>query len=324
LTQRRNLKRHFRLLLAEEAQVAWMMEDGESLEKLGAETMELAREAGDTHHTGLAYAMLSRGAILQRDVRSARTYLDRAMECFSRIGDGRSLVVTYIDRSNVERLVGRAEESIQWLDKVLLSQEKDFQRNIESVVQVNRAEALLTIGPPEDALSAARTGYDLSLAIEQTRYVLDALVALGIAELQNGATEAAMKHLAEAIHRSRGRWKLYPAARSALCWFVEACASIGKPDEASDAARELRGLFAEGRSPNQSAEVCWALARYAESTDRLDEREQWVSREIALVRATLATFDDPADVKGYSRLLHNRWLLNNAGVRRSAPVPRRA
>jgi len=50
---------------------------------------------------------------------------------------------------------------------------------------------------------------------------LDALVSLGAAELQDVATDAVMKHLAEAILRSRGRRKLYPAARSALCWFVE-------------------------------------------------------------------------------------------------------
>lgn len=55
----------------------------------------------------------------------------------------------------------------------------------------------------------------------RTSMRLDALVSLGAAELQDVATDAVMKHLAEAILRSRGRRKLYPAARSALCWFVE-------------------------------------------------------------------------------------------------------
>jgi DNA-binding SARP family transcriptional activator/tetratricopeptide (TPR) repeat protein len=318
LSKRGRLVRNFRVLLAEEAELAWLIEDGVLLEKLAMQTMELAREAGDEHHVGLAYALLARAASLQQDLGSARNHSDLSLELFARSADGRSSIVAQLDRSIIELLVGRAEESLRWLEKVLQTVETEFiPKVIQCVVQINRAEALLIAGPPEDALRAATTAYDLSLDIAERRFVFEALTALGAAELQHGATDDAMEHLKDAIERMHGRWDRQ-GARTPLCRFVEASVSSGRAAEASDAAAELTSLFSDDRlSSSRSTQLCWALARYAEATGRPDERAEWLARGAGLLRTTLGKLKDPADVKAYSSLPHNRGLLEATKERRS-------
>jgi DNA-binding SARP family transcriptional activator/tetratricopeptide (TPR) repeat protein len=301
-------------LLSAEATLASVLEDGPQLERLGAETQTLARLVGDTYFEARGHTMLAHGASLRQDLDAMRLNYDQAAELFALTGARRAVLTTYVNRSKCEWRFGCAGESLRWLDLAIGDEEFFSNRNdIESILHISRSDALLDLGQAEEALIAARKGFELSAgtADSEPRFVVDTLTALGAAEMLNDQFDRALEHLTEAI--ARGREVGY-SVEQALCRIIELHIRSNRASDASPSVCELSELFEKGAI--QPARVCWTLATYYERTNNIAQHDAWVSRGAAFVRAVQSKFSSPADAEAYASLPHHRQLLE-PGVRRT-------
>ena len=307
-------------LLNPESILAAQLEDGELLERVGAEMLEVARAAGDSYYEARAHTVMAHSAYIRQDFPGIRRHYERAIERFERVGDVRSLHATYLNWGEFEWRLGRFEDSMRQLERAtaLSTQPKTRTPDALSCIAVNRAAVLIALKRYDAALASAREAQSIVETIPEPRYRGEASIVLGIAELLTGSTQAALTRLDAAAIDCLEREDWHNAS-DALCWLIKGNADAGKASRAVAYRERLVMLFEQHRGAAVHPErICWTLGRLADALGETAESDAWIRQGLAALHETLAKLEDSTDREAYSSLPFNRALLEAEAALKSA------
>jgi DNA-binding SARP family transcriptional activator len=298
-------------LFAAEINCAFVLEEMELGERAGTQQLLLAQRVGDLESEGKARGVLSYTAHWRGDAAAMREHSDRAVEVFERIGHGRSLGVTLLNRGTLEFELGRVDDALRFWERAALLADRVGARDGAATAGINRAEAELLLERFGVAGQLSADVLALARKNGERRHVAEALIIAGAANSALGNHAEGLRDLHEgiAMRREIGGLRSLPHE---LCYVVEAQLRSGDLASAHETAAELaRCDVASAKYP---ARVHLVLSRYWDVAGDAGAAKQHTAEGRKVLRARLAELS-PADAKAYSALPFSRALLSG-GARR--------
>jgi DNA-binding SARP family transcriptional activator len=297
-------------LLAAEINCAFVLEEMEIGERAAVELLALAQRVGDLESEGKAHGTLSYVAHSRGDAAGMREHSDRAVEVFERIGHGRALQVTLLNRGTLEFELGRIDDALRFWDGSARFAERIGSRDGLATAAINQAEAELLRERFEVAERIARGALAIARENGEGRHVAEALVVSGAANSALGKNDEGVRDLRAgiALRREIGGQRSLPHE---LCFLMEALLRAGDLASARETADELAACdVAAAKYP---ARVHLVLSRFWRAAGDVAAAKRHANEGRSVLRRRLAELSPP-DAKAYRALPFSRALLSSSAL----------